>query len=89
MKNDNFFSFFLFLCLDKMNCSQYKSLGNYFNIMMPSKKEELNKPMVSEGYTKANPSTVEEQPEFKNRFFQDEYKKNYVYGVSSTEKEQK
>jgi hypothetical protein len=67
-----------------MNCSQYKSLGNYFNIMMPSKKSDFNK-TVSEGYTKGNPSTVEEKPEFQNRFFSDEYKNNYVYGVSSSE----
>lgn len=67
-----------------MDCSQYKRLGNYFHIMMPSKKEDFNKPQpkVSEGYTKANPSTVDEKPEFKNRFFQDEFKANYVYGVS-------
>ena len=57
--------------------------------MMPAKKEDFDKPQfqVSEGYTKGNPSTVDENPEFKNRFFNDEYKKNYVYGVSSeTEK---
>jgi hypothetical protein len=72
-----------------MNCSQYKSLGNYFNIMMPAKKEDFNKPQVSEGYTKANPSTVQEKPEFQNRFFSDEYKNNYVYGVSSAEMEKK
>ena len=65
-----------------MNCSQYNSLGNYFNIMMPSTKEELNK-TITERYTKGNPSTVDEKPEFKNRFFSDEYKNNYVYGVSS------
>jgi hypothetical protein len=66
-----------------MNCSQYKSLGNYFNIMMPDKKEDFDKPAVSEGYTKGNPSTVDDKPEFKNRFFSDEYKNNYVYGVST------
>jgi len=57
---------------------------------MPSKKSDFNKPQVSvsEGYTKENPSTVDEKPEFKNRFFSDEYKNNYVYGVSS-EKEKK
>ena len=50
--------------------------------MMPSTKEELNK-TITERYTKGNPSTVDEKPEFKNRFFSDEYKNNYVYGVSS------
>ena len=47
---------------------------------MPSKKEDFSKVTVSEGYTRENPSTVDANPEFKNRFFQDEYKQNYEYG---------
>lgn len=54
---------------------------------MPSKREDLDKqPVTSEGYTKGNPSMVDENPEFKNRFFSDEYKKNYVYGVENQKK---
>ena len=63
-----------------MNCSQYKRLGDYFNIMMPTKREEIDK--VSEGYTRGG----KDDKEFSNKFFQDEYKQNYEYGVKEEKK---
>jgi len=58
-----------------MRCSQYKNLDNYFHIMMPSKKSELLQNRVSEGYTVQAPT--------KNKIpnYQDEFKRNYEYGV--------
>ena len=62
-----------------MRCSQYKNLDNYFHIMMPSKKSELlQQNRVSEGYTVQAPTTQ------KNKSYQDEFKRSYEYGVTTS-----
>lgn len=64
-----------------MKCSDYKNLGNYYNIMMPTKKEQLT-PLIGsmpppEMYTGDNAK----QAKINNESFSTQYMQNYKYGV--------
>jgi ABC-type transport system involved in cytochrome bd biosynthesis fused ATPase/permease subunit len=71
-----------------MSCADYKRLGNYFHIMMPTKKEEVSvitfQPPPIEMYTKdtKEESKNMEDAKMQNQTFSTQMNADYKYGMN-------
>jgi hypothetical protein len=67
-----------------MSCADYKKLGNYFHIMMPTKKNELgpmkHPPPPREMYTQIEPKSMEDA-KMQNQTFSTQMKGDYIYSM--------
>jgi len=67
-----------------MSCADYKKLGNYFHIMMPTKRDELGPiiypPPPREMYTQQEPKSMEDA-KMQNQTFSTQMKADYKYGM--------
>ena len=69
-----------------MSCADYKRLGNYFHIMMPTKKEQVSvitfQPPPPEMYTQQEPKNMEDA-KMQNQTFSTQMKAEYQSGVNN------